>query len=108
MNSPGEEFIRKRLEEERLLRNQSNEKSKSRLRVFGQVVAWLIAISFLAMTIGALYWEYPMLLELIAGHQEGWVPTNFLVMWIVLVAGLIVGAGALLFLAWRSRRSNDK
>ena len=109
MSSPDEEYVRKRFEEERLLRDKSNERSKSRLRVFAQVVAWLGAFFFLAMALGALYFEYPMLIELIAGHREGWVPTNFLVTWLILVAGLIIGVGALIVLAARtSRRSNDR
>ena len=108
MSSPDEEFVRKRFEEERLLRDKSNERSKSRLRLFAQVVLWLVAVVFLAMTLGALYWEYPMFLELIAGNREGWVPTGFLVVWIVVFAGMIVGAGALVVFAWTSRRSNDR
>ena len=107
MSSPDEESVRERFEQERLQRDQSNEQSKRRLRVFGQVVAWLVAILFLAMTLGALYSEYPLLLELIAGYREGWVPTNFLALWLFLLAGMIVGVGALFVLAWKSRRSND-
>ena len=108
MSSPDEEFVRKRFEEERLLRDKSNERSKNRLRLFAQVVLWLVAVVFLVMTLGALYWEYPMFLELIAGNREGWVPTGFLVVWIVVFAGMIVGAGALVVFAWTSRRSNDR
>jgi hypothetical protein len=107
MTNSDEDSIRKRFDQERLLRDKSNELSRRKIRAFGQIVVWLIAIFFLAMTAGALYWEYPFLLELIDGHQEGWVPTSLLVVLLILVAGLIAGAGAMLVFAWRSRRSND-
>ena len=108
MTRPDEEGVRERFEQERFLRDKSNERSKRRLRALYKIVVWLVAVFFLAMTLGALYWEYPMVLELFEGHRDGWVPTNFLVVLLVLVAGLLFCAAALVVSAWMSSRSNDR
>ena len=108
MTRPDEKGVRERFEQERLLRDKSNERSRRRLRTLYKIVVWLVAVFFLAMTLGALYWEYPMVLELIEGHRDGWVPTSLLVVLLVLAAGLIVGAGALVVSAWMSSRPNDR
>lgn len=104
--STDEDIVRK-FEEERAGRAEASHRTRRRNRVLARAVAWIVALFFVAMSIASLYLEYPVLAQILADYQEGWLPGEFLVVLLLLVFGLIALLVVWIVWLWRTRHSTD-
>ncbi len=84
-----------------------NQRARERIRVFTRVSVALIAVFWIAITLAALYFEYPLFVQLLEDYRAGWLPRSILVTFIVFGGGLIVTLFALLYWLLTAWKEND-